>query len=94
MTVLQLLNHTAGWEGDFFEDTGDGDDALARYVERMANLQQVTPPGSIVSYNNAALSLAGRVIEKVTGCPTSARSRSSSSTRSASVRRSSSRTTS
>jgi CubicO group peptidase (beta-lactamase class C family) len=66
VTVLQLLNHTAGWDGDFFEDTGDGDDSLARFVERMATLQQLTPPGFIVSYNNAALSLAGRIIEKVT----------------------------
>jgi len=67
VTVLQLLNHTAGWDGDFFEDTGDGDDSLARFVERMATLQQLTPPGFIVSYNNASLSLAGRIIEKVTG---------------------------
>jgi CubicO group peptidase (beta-lactamase class C family) len=69
VTVLQLFNHSAGWDGDFFEDTGDGDDALARYVERMATLQQITPPGFIVSYNNAAVSLAGRLIEKVTGQP-------------------------
>jgi CubicO group peptidase (beta-lactamase class C family) len=67
VTVLQLLNHTAGWDGDFFEDTGDGDQALATFVERMAGLRQTSPPGSVVSYNNAALSLAGRVIEKVTG---------------------------
>ncbi|MGI8657847.1 MAG: serine hydrolase domain-containing protein [Candidatus Limnocylindria bacterium] len=67
VTVLQLLNHTAGWDGDDFTDTGDGDDAVARYVEHMAELRQITPPGSVVSYNNAALSLAGRVIEKVTG---------------------------
>ena len=67
VTVLQLLNHTAGWDGDFFEDTGDGDDALTRYVERMAELRQLTPPGVIVSYNNASLSLAGRIVEKVTG---------------------------
>jgi CubicO group peptidase (beta-lactamase class C family) len=67
VTVLQLLNHTAGWDGDDFTDTGDGDDAIAKYVAHMADLQQITPPGFIVSYNNAALSLAGRVIEKVTG---------------------------
>jgi CubicO group peptidase (beta-lactamase class C family) len=67
VTVLQLLNHTAGWDGDFFEDTGEGDDALARYVERMVSLKQLTPPGSIASYNNASLSLAGRIIEKITG---------------------------
>jgi CubicO group peptidase (beta-lactamase class C family) len=67
VTVLQLLNHTAGWEGDDFTDTGDGDDAIARYVEHMAELRQVTPPGYVVSYNNASLVLAGRIIEKVTG---------------------------
>src|SRR5438270_3534419 len=29
VTVLHLLNHTAGWEGDLIEDMGPGDDALA-----------------------------------------------------------------
>lgn len=67
VTVLQLLNHTAGWDGDLFADTGEGDDSLARYVELMADLEQVTPLGGPVSYNNSSLSLAGRVIEKVTG---------------------------
>lgn len=67
VTVLQLLNHTAGWEGDLLEDTGNGDDALARYVEKMRGLEQTRPPGTGVSYNNASLSLAGRLIEKVTG---------------------------
>lgn len=49
------------------DDTGAGDDALQKYVARMERLQQVTPLGATVSYNNASLSLAGRVIEKVTG---------------------------
>src|SRR3954447_7195408 len=53
VTVLQLLNHTAGWMGDVFEDTGDGDDALAKYVAHMATLPQVSPLGASVSYNNA-----------------------------------------
>jgi CubicO group peptidase (beta-lactamase class C family) len=67
VTVLHLLNHTAGWSGDLLDKTGDGDDALARYVELMAGLEQVTPLGKTVSYNNASLSLAGRIIEKITG---------------------------
>jgi CubicO group peptidase (beta-lactamase class C family) len=67
VTVLQLLNHTAGWDGDLMDDTGNGDDALEKYVARMERLEQVSPPGRTVSYNNASLSLAGRVIEKVTG---------------------------
>lgn len=67
VTVLQLLNHTAGWSGDLIVSTGDGDEALANYVKRMADIEQVTPLGEAVSYNNASLSLAGRLIEKVTG---------------------------
>jgi CubicO group peptidase (beta-lactamase class C family) len=67
VTVLQLLNHTAGWSGDAMDNMGDGDDAIAKFVERMADLEQVTPLGTAVSYNNASLSLAGRIIEKLTG---------------------------
>lgn len=67
VTVLQLLNHTAGWEGDLSDDTGDGDDALERYVALMSTIRQVTPLGATVSYNNASLSVAGRIIEKITG---------------------------
>src|SRR5688500_14513358 len=67
VTVLQLLNHTAGWQGDLIKDTGNGDDALAKYVDLMADIEQISPLGSTVSYNNASLCLAGRVIEHVTG---------------------------
>lgn len=69
VTVLQLLNHTSGWDGDFFRNTGDGDDALARYVDAMAGLQQLTRPGEAVSYNNAAFAVAGRLVENVTASP-------------------------
>ena len=67
VTVLQLLNHTAGWEGDMMEATGDGDDALEKYVAKMVDIQQVSPLGESVSYNNAALSVAGLVIARVCG---------------------------
>lgn len=67
VTVLQLFNHTAGWQGDAIKDTGDGDDALASYVADMADLDQVSPLGSTVSYNNASLSLAGHLIATVMG---------------------------
>jgi CubicO group peptidase (beta-lactamase class C family) len=67
VTLFHLLNHTAGWSGDLLEDVGFGDDALARYVKKMAEIEQVTPLGKSVSYNNASLSLAGLVIANVTG---------------------------
>jgi len=67
VTVLQLLNHSAGWSGDLMEDTGDGDDALDKYVAKIADVEQVTPLGSVVSYNNASLSVAGQIISRVCG---------------------------
>jgi CubicO group peptidase (beta-lactamase class C family) len=67
VTVRHLLNHTAGWAGDLFVNTGDGDDALELYVRKMRDLPQLTPLGEVWHYNNAAFGLAGRVVEAVTG---------------------------
>jgi CubicO group peptidase (beta-lactamase class C family) len=67
VTPRHLLTHTAGWVGDYFEDTGWGEDAAARYVEKLATLPQLTPLGEVWSYNNAAFNLLGRLIEVITG---------------------------
>jgi CubicO group peptidase (beta-lactamase class C family) len=67
VTLRQLLNHSAGWLGEYYEDTGPGDDALAKYVKGMAQLPQLTPLGKVFAYNNAAVALAGHVIEVATG---------------------------
>jgi CubicO group peptidase (beta-lactamase class C family) len=65
--VRHLVTHTAGWQDPDFVETGDGDDALARFVDGMADLPQIAPLGRSFSYNNGAVCLAGRVIEAVTG---------------------------
>lgn len=67
VTVRQLLNHTPGWLGDDFQGFGQGEDALARYVSSLTRLPQLTRPGDVFAYNNAAFGVAGRVIEVVTG---------------------------
>lgn len=69
VTMRHLLTHMGGWVGDFFRETGNGDDSLARYVAEMSGLPQVVPVGEVWSYNNAGFGLAGRVIEVVTGQP-------------------------
>jgi CubicO group peptidase (beta-lactamase class C family) len=66
VTLRQLLNHSPGWLGEYYEDTGSGDDALAKYVAGMARLPQLTPLGEVFAYNNAAIALAGRLIEVAT----------------------------
>ncbi|WP_037363533.1 serine hydrolase domain-containing protein [Nakamurella lactea] len=68
VTVLQLLNHTAGWSGDRMGDASDnGPESIERFVAAMAGLEQEFAPGTAMSYNNASLSVAGRIIEVVTG---------------------------
>jgi CubicO group peptidase (beta-lactamase class C family) len=67
VTTRHLLTHTGGWEGDYFDDLGPGDDALARMVAAVAELPQVTPLSEIWSYNNAGFYIAGRVVEVVSG---------------------------
>ncbi|MBN2240929.1 MAG: beta-lactamase family protein [Dehalococcoidales bacterium] len=67
ITVRHLLTHTGGFEGDIFDDTGSGDDALARYVANLSGLEPLAPFGKIISYCNAGFSVLGHIIEKVTG---------------------------
>ncbi|HZS94888.1 MAG TPA: serine hydrolase [Chloroflexota bacterium] len=67
ITTRHLLQHSSGIEGDLFQDTGRGDDALAGYVSRMRTFPPVAPVGALFSYSNGGFTLAGRLIEVVTG---------------------------
>jgi CubicO group peptidase (beta-lactamase class C family) len=66
ITVLNLLNHTSGLDWGLIADTGEGDDALAGYVSRLGELEQIAPPGTRASYSQAGFNMAGRILEKVT----------------------------
>jgi CubicO group peptidase (beta-lactamase class C family) len=68
VTVANLLDHSAGFYGDEGFDTGEDDGAITRYVaERVPQLPQLFPVGAYFSYNNAAFTLLGRLIEVATG---------------------------
>jgi CubicO group peptidase (beta-lactamase class C family) len=67
VTVWNLLTHSSGWEGQV-SGPERGEDTLRNFVATvMPDLMQVAPSGAAWSYNNAGFSVAGRVIEAVTG---------------------------
>jgi CubicO group peptidase (beta-lactamase class C family) len=67
ITLRHLLSHTSGIEGDYFEDLGLGDEALATAVSRLDTLKQWNAPGELFAYCNSGFYLTGRIIEVVTG---------------------------
>lgn len=69
VTVRHLLTHMGGWVGDYFNDFGNGDDALDKMVRDIARMPQVQPLGTIWSYNNTGFNVASRIIEIVTKKP-------------------------
>jgi CubicO group peptidase (beta-lactamase class C family) len=66
VTVWHLLTHTGGWEGQV-SGPDRGEETLKSFVSTITGLMQVAPPEAAWSYNNAGFSIAGRVIETVTG---------------------------
>ena len=69
VTIKHLLTHMGGWVGDYFNDFGNGEDALAKMVKDIAKLPQAQPLGKIWSYNNTGFNVASRIIETVTKKP-------------------------
>lgn len=67
LSCRQLLNHSAGIDGDVFDDCGRGEDCLARYVDSCARLSQCYPVGRRFSYCNSGYIIAGRLIEVLSG---------------------------
>ena len=68
VTVWHLLTHLGGWEGQV-SGPDRGTETLKNFVATITDLMQVAPPGAAWSYNNAGFSIAGHVIERVTGTP-------------------------
>ena len=68
ITVRQLLAHTGGFDGDLFEDTGRGDDAVGKLVAFMrTHAGQVHPPGEMHSYCNAGFCVLGALVAELRG---------------------------
>ena len=69
VTPRHLLTHSAGFEGDIFTDTGEGDDCVEKYVDALADAPQYFTPGTVFSYSNAGFVVLGRIVELLRGSP-------------------------
>ena len=63
ITTRHLLSHTSGVDGDFFPDSGRGDDAIERFIDQIALVPSLYPPGERMSYCNVGFAVAGRLVE-------------------------------
>ncbi len=63
VTARHLLTHTSGIDGDFFVDSGRGDDAIARLMPMMTLLPNLFPLGTKMSYCNVGFAVLGRLVE-------------------------------
>jgi CubicO group peptidase (beta-lactamase class C family) len=63
ITLEMLLSHQAGFDGDHLFVTGSGD------LAALADARRLFPPGQGFSYSNAGFSIAGAVVEAVSGQP-------------------------
>ncbi len=63
VTARHLLSHTSGIDGDFFPDSGRGDDSIARLLQMSTLLPSLFPLGTKMSYCNIGFAVLGRLIE-------------------------------
>jgi CubicO group peptidase (beta-lactamase class C family) len=67
VTPRHLLTHTSGISGDIEFPSGRGDDALQKWVARLAEVQPLFSPGVTHSYSNAGFNVLGRLVEYALG---------------------------
>jgi CubicO group peptidase (beta-lactamase class C family) len=68
ITVRHLLTHTGGFEGDLWQPTTSGADALERFVHDLVPAaRQHSAPGRRFSYCNAGYGTLGRLVEVLRG---------------------------
>jgi CubicO group peptidase (beta-lactamase class C family) len=67
ITVKMLLNHTSGIDGLLLPGYGPDQERIVDAIARFSKLPQLFPPGTGVSYSNAAPTIAGYLAQRVTG---------------------------
>lgn len=69
VTVRHLLTHRVGWDGDELFVRQPQPPSLENAFDAMTRARQLIPPGTHFTYSNAGFSVAGRLVEVLTGEP-------------------------
>lgn len=71
ITMLNLMNHNAGWEDAVFNMTAEDADSVLTLEDalKVTEPHQVFEPNSVVAYSNWGVSLAGYIVEGISGQP-------------------------
>jgi len=66
VTIRHFLSHQSGIDGDFFVDSGRGDESIERLVSMATMVPSLFPLEAKHSYCNLGFAVLGRVIEVLT----------------------------
>ncbi|MDR7869367.1 MAG: serine hydrolase domain-containing protein [Tissierellaceae bacterium] len=71
ITMLNLMNHNAGWEDSVFNMLASDADSVLTLEDALKATEphQIYEPNSVVSYSNWGVSLAGYIVELISGQP-------------------------
>ena len=71
ITMLNLMNHNAGFEDAIFQMCAEDESKIISLEEALKIMEpyQINKPGEICSYSNWSVALAGYIVERITGQP-------------------------
>ena len=69
VTCREFLSHTSGIAGDFFVDSGRGDEAMKRFLDKCTAVPSIFERGEMMSYCNLGFAVMGRLIEVLRRAP-------------------------
>jgi CubicO group peptidase (beta-lactamase class C family) len=69
VTLLHLLSHTGGLDGDIIFEAGRGKDVLRHYLSEIRAIDRLYAPGAHFSYANIGYAILGRIAEANAGLP-------------------------
>lgn len=67
--VRHLINHTNGLDADVLMPPAGGDAALSVFMQALQQCGTLFVPGSLVHYTNPGMTVAGRIVEALSGKP-------------------------